>query len=358
MFVLFLVFVTTTASRYFASFSTNCFHFTNTDKDDDPQNENEDFDFQQGQDDLPEQAEEAREQQGQPVEVNEKENGKKNKYNDDDNNNEDDNDEDDSKESDNENQPVAAKEQGIINAVGDEEEIEDADASNPDKNEMDEDQVDEMDAMNPLKDGEKNDEIVEDLGGQEETELSKEDKQDEGQEDDDWDQVGLVGTAVNKTVVDSAVSASGNETEALDFVLGVDESESEIEMNGVSEETEFEFEDAEHSTTDENGPQESQENQADPIDNETDDFYPEGGGSGGEVLVEAFEAVVLIEGVDCVGLKESYIYMTNFMRNEAACMENPNSCSGGCCRLTDGHVECDKENAYPDAPCICNHNTE
>jgi hypothetical protein len=78
-----------------------------------------------------------------------------------------------------------------------------------------------------------------------------------------------------------------------------------------------------------------------------DDFF---------VKPETIPGLVLIEPEPCIPLKAAYWYMSNYEMNEAKCMEDPNSCSGGCCRLDD-HVRCDETNSEPNLKCICNHNT-
>jgi len=71
---------------------------------------------------------------------------------------------------------------------------------------------------------------------------------------------------------------------------------------------------------------------------------------------QPLESVFLLEDEDCIELKDAYWFMSNWEKNQYKCMDNPKSCSGGCCRLSD-HVWCDDTNAWPHLPCICNQNT-
>lgn len=63
----------------------------------------------------------------------------------------------------------------------------------------------------------------------------------------------------------------------------------------------------------------------------------------------------LQEQVQCTDFDSVSTGLLNHELSDATCHEN--NCAGGCCRLYKWLI-CDRDNAFPDIPCVCNKNTQ
>jgi hypothetical protein len=75
-----------------------------------------------------------------------------------------------------------------------------------------------------------------------------------------------------------------------------------------------------------------------------------------EEPAEAAENEILVEDEDCMSLGDAYWFTSQYSLNEASCMNDPDSCSGGCCRVGT-YIFCDEQNEFPHLSCVCNSNT-